>query len=171
MAVPLAPAPQLPSHGRSRRFLRFGTIKLHEIEAVLNQGTYGQGSGMEQLGRFQVRSAAVVAAWHSTVRGGIVRRKLLFASAAGALVVAAFIIVSNGVRVAASPASPAASNACDRACLNGLIDQYLAAMVKHDPSHLPLAKTVKFTEDGVRLELGRRALGDGIRPEQLQSLL
>ena len=27
-------------------------------------------------------------------------------------------------------------------------------MVAHDPSKLPLAKTVKFTEDGVRLELG-----------------
>jgi hypothetical protein len=27
-------------------------------------------------------------------------------------------------------------------------------MVTHDPSHLPLAKTVKFTEDGVPLELG-----------------
>jgi hypothetical protein len=83
-----------------------------------------------------------------------VRRKMLFASASGVLVVAAIIIVSNGVRVAASSASPAASNTCDRACLNGLIDQYLAAMVKHDPSHLPLAKTVKFTEDGMRLELG-----------------
>jgi hypothetical protein len=47
-----------------------------------------------------------------------------------------------------------ASAGCDRACLNGLIDQYLAAMVAHDPSKLPLAKSVKFTEDGVRLELG-----------------
>jgi hypothetical protein len=49
-------------------------------------------------------------------------------------------------------AAPAAS--CDRACLNGLIDQYLAALVAHDPSKLPLAKNVKFTEDGVRLQPG-----------------
>ena len=43
---------------------------------------------------------------------------------------------------------------CDRACLNALVDQYLAAMVAHDPSQLPLAKNVKFTEDGVPLKLG-----------------
>jgi hypothetical protein len=49
---------------------------------------------------------------------------------------------------------PAAGNSCDRACLNGIVDQYLAALVAHDPSHLPLAKTVKFTEDGVPLTLG-----------------
>jgi hypothetical protein len=50
--------------------------------------------------------------------------------------------------------SVAAAGGCDRACLNGMIDQYLAAMAAHDPSKLPLAKGAKFTEDGVRLELG-----------------
>jgi hypothetical protein len=43
---------------------------------------------------------------------------------------------------------------CDRSCLEGLVDQYLSALVAHDLSRLPLAKTVKFTEDGQRLELG-----------------
>lgn len=43
---------------------------------------------------------------------------------------------------------------CDRACLEGFVDQYLDAMVKHDPKGLPLAKNVKFTENGQRLELG-----------------
>jgi hypothetical protein len=38
--------------------------------------------------------------------------------------------------------------------LNGFVDQYLAAMVAHDPSRLPVAKDVKFTEDGVTLKLG-----------------
>jgi hypothetical protein len=46
------------------------------------------------------------------------------------------------------------SNACDRACLEGLVDQYLTAIVAHDPKMLPLAKNVKFTENGVRLEVG-----------------
>ena len=55
--------------------------------------------------------------------------------------------------LAATPAR-AADETCDRACLNGFVDQYLDALVAHDPSHLPLAKTVKFTEDGQRLELG-----------------
>jgi hypothetical protein len=43
---------------------------------------------------------------------------------------------------------------CDRACLNGYIDQYLAAVVAHDPSRLPLARQVKFTENGQELQLG-----------------
>jgi hypothetical protein len=43
---------------------------------------------------------------------------------------------------------------CDRACLNGYADQYLAALVAHDPSRLPLARQVKFTENGQELKLG-----------------
>ncbi len=48
----------------------------------------------------------------------------------------------------------AADESCDRACLTGIVDQYLAAMVAHEPAKLLLAKDVKFTEDGVRLQLG-----------------
>jgi len=48
----------------------------------------------------------------------------------------------------------AAEQSCDRTCLTGLVDRYLAAMVAHDPAKLPLAKRVKFTEDGVELKLG-----------------
>lgn len=43
---------------------------------------------------------------------------------------------------------------CDRACLGGIVDQYLAAVVAHDPSRAPLAAGVKFTEDGVQLKPG-----------------
>ena len=55
------------------------------------------------------------------------RRKLLFASAIGVLILAAFVTLSSKVQVSAAPASPPASNSCDRACLNGIVDQYLAA--------------------------------------------
>jgi hypothetical protein len=44
-------------------------------------------------------------------------------------------------------------SACDRACLEGFIDQYLDAMTAHDPARVPLAKNVKLTEDGQRLVL------------------
>jgi hypothetical protein len=47
--------------------------------------------------------------------------------------------------------------ACDRACLEGLVDQYLDAMTAHDPKLAPLAKNVKFTEDGQKL-----AIPDGL---------
>ena len=60
----------------------------------------------------------------------------------------------NRAVASASEPTPAASNACDRDCLNEFVDQYLDAVVAHDPSRLPLTKTVKFTEDGQRLELG-----------------
>ena len=49
------------------------------------------------------------------------------------------------------------SGACDRACLEGFVDKYLDAVIVHNPKLLPLARNVKFTENGVRLEVvGRR---------------
>ena len=43
---------------------------------------------------------------------------------------------------------------CDRQCLYGFVDQYLAALVARDPARLPWAKYVKFTENNVELQLG-----------------
>jgi hypothetical protein len=48
----------------------------------------------------------------------------------------------------------AQSGACDRACLEGFVDRYLDALVKHDPSAAPLAANVRFTENGQRLAIG-----------------
>ena len=42
---------------------------------------------------------------------------------------------------------------CDRACLERFVDQYMDAMAAHNPGQL-FAKNVKFTENGVRLQLG-----------------
>ena len=43
---------------------------------------------------------------------------------------------------------------CNRACLEGVIDQYLKALVAHDPKMLPLSADVKFTENGQPLPVG-----------------
>lgn len=43
--------------------------------------------------------------------------------------------------------SAAAAESCDRACLTGLITQYVDAMMAHDTSKLPLASDVRITED------------------------
>lgn len=43
---------------------------------------------------------------------------------------------------------------CDRACLEGLVNQYMDALVAHDPSKLSVARGVRNTENGQRLELG-----------------
>jgi hypothetical protein len=40
---------------------------------------------------------------------------------------------------------------CNRACLEGIADQYLAAMVAHDASKAPLAENFIFTENTVKL--------------------
>ncbi len=43
------------------------------------------------------------------------------------------------------------SGPCDRACLQGIADQYLAAMVAHDASKAPFAKSFIFTENTIKL--------------------
>ena len=51
-------------------------------------------------------------------------------------------------------AATAASGSCDRACLEGMVDQYLDAVLAHDPGKAPFAQGAKFTENGQKLELG-----------------
>ena len=43
---------------------------------------------------------------------------------------------------------------CDRACLENLIEQYLDAVVAHDPSRLPLSRDVKYSENAQLVEVG-----------------
>ncbi len=45
------------------------------------------------------------------------------------------------------------SGPCDRTCLEEFVEKYLDAAMTHDPKLLPLAKDVKFTENGQRLVL------------------
>ena len=51
------------------------------------------------------------------------------------------------------PVGPIPLN-CDRACLEKLIDDYLAAIVAHDPSRLPLSADVRYSENEQRMEIG-----------------
>lgn len=50
--------------------------------------------------------------------------------------------------------STATAPNCDRACLEGIVNRYLDALVAHNPSSLPVTPNIKFTEDDVRLKLG-----------------
>ena len=43
---------------------------------------------------------------------------------------------------------------CNRACLEKLVDQYLAAVVAHDPKGLPLSADVKYTENNQVMNVG-----------------
>jgi len=49
-------------------------------------------------------------------------------------------------------AAPADAD-CDRACLNQVVKDYLAAMKTHDPSNIPMSPEVRYTENGVDLPL------------------
>jgi len=64
------------------------------------------------------------------------------------LITAAALAATVGFAATASAAD------CDRECLSGVMDQYLAALKAHDPSALPVTRNVKYTENGVRLNLG-----------------
>ena len=46
------------------------------------------------------------------------------------------------------------AQACDRACLTGMMTQFIEAVVAHDPSMLSLADDVRYTEDSRYAELG-----------------
>ncbi len=50
-------------------------------------------------------------------------------------------------------AAAADSTACNRECLQAIAEQYLAAMLSHDPSKAPLARRARYTENGVELTL------------------
>jgi len=45
--------------------------------------------------------------------------------------------------------------ACSRENLKGLVDRYFEALEAHDPSGLPLASDVKYTENGVEVAVGQ----------------
>ncbi len=59
--------------------------------------------------------------------------------------------------IAATP-TRAADAGCYEMCLKGILDGYLQALAKHDPSSLPLAKAYRYTENGAALDLGKEAL-------------
>ena len=73
--------------------------------------------------------------------------------------IAAAVFTATAPSVAAQPA--VATKAvdskvqCDRACLEGVMNRYLDAMVAHNPSQAPLAPDVQYAQDNVRLKIGQ----------------
>src|SRR6202046_2408772 len=51
-------------------------------------------------------------------------------------------------------AAAAAPDPCNRACLKDLANSYVAALVAHDPSRVPLAADVKFVENVTAMKPG-----------------
>ncbi|MEO8306844.1 MAG: hypothetical protein ABI616_02240 [Pseudomonadota bacterium] len=70
-------------------------------------------------------------------------RRLMKWAACGALV------------IIAGSDSALAQVACDRACLGGMLDRYLAAVVAHDPGKAPLVIGFRQTENAINLTQGK----------------
>jgi hypothetical protein len=70
------------------------------------------------------------------------------------LVPGAFVILVAIATIVSPARVDAQTQPCDRACLIGLISQYVGALVARDSSKLPLAPDVKFTEDTKVLKTG-----------------
>jgi hypothetical protein len=64
----------------------------------------------------------------------------------GAALSVALIAGTQGVALAAG--------SCDRACLKGMVDSYLAALVAHDPAKVPIAPGARFVENTVPMKPG-----------------
>jgi hypothetical protein len=58
------------------------------------------------------------------------------------------------VLVAASVARASAQSPCDRSCLRTMLDQYLAAVMKHDPAGAPLVVGFRQTENAINVRPG-----------------
>src|SRR5262252_10584191 len=73
-----------------------------------------------------------------------------------AVVFTAAALVAAAIRLV--PAARASTGPiplnCNRACLEDLVNQYLAAVVAHDPKRLPLSADVKYTESDQVLDVG-----------------
>ena len=68
---------------------------------------------------------------------------------------AATLVALSGILGVLSLSPPSVqAQTCDRACLTGMMTQFINALVAHDPSKLPLAENVRYTEDSRNAKLG-----------------
>jgi hypothetical protein len=83
-----------------------------------------------------------------------IRDRVSFAVVLGIVLLGNAYVRPSVAHALNSAQSATAANECDRACLYGFLDQYLAALVAKDPARLPWAAHVKFTENNVALHVG-----------------
>jgi hypothetical protein len=74
-------------------------------------------------------------------------------STLGALAAAAVFFAGYSSMPVDASTGPIPLN-CDRACLEGVMNQYLAAVVAHDPTKVPLSEDVKYTENYQVMKVG-----------------
>src|SRR5258705_1247603 len=70
------------------------------------------------------------------------------AAAAAALLMAGSLTYRVDASVGTVPLN------CNRACLENVVDQYLAAVIAHNPKLTPLSADARYTENDQRVEIG-----------------
>ncbi len=88
---------------------------------------------------------------NSYIKSGLIQRvlrPLLLMSFCGTV-----FFMAWGSNIVANAQSE--DTACSRQNLKALVDKYFVALEAHDPSGLPLASDVKYTENGVDLAVGK----------------
>lgn len=75
-----------------------------------------------------------------------------------AMIMAASLAVAVPVCTQAGVQAPQPAQPCQRACLEGWIDKYLAAMAAHKVDPSLFAPNVRFTENGIQLPFGKEGL-------------
>ncbi len=76
-----------------------------------------------------------------------------FIALGGGVLLAAAILTGVLAPTAHASTGPIPLN-CNRACLEDLVNQYLAAVVAHDPKRLPLSADVVYTENDQVIDIG-----------------
>lgn len=74
--------------------------------------------------------------------------------ALGVVVLAVTVALTGGLVIRTDASTGPIPLNCNRACLEGVVDQYLAAVVAHEPKRAPLSADVKYTENDQVLPLG-----------------
>ena len=78
------------------------------------------------------------------------RSRLITAATAACLAV---VLAGYSTRHVNASTGPIPLN-CDRACLEGVVNQYLAAVVAHDPKRIPLSEDAVYTENYQTMKVG-----------------
>src|SRR5262245_22028965 len=73
----------------------------------------------------------------------------------GRLIAVVLLVIAGRVFTPAliAQATPVPAD-CNRACLEGLMEQYIAALLAHDPKRLPLSADVKYSEQDQLMDVG-----------------
>jgi hypothetical protein len=75
-------------------------------------------------------------------------RIIRFSLLVGAIAIALRLLVAVQASTGPIPVN------CQRACLENVMDQYLRAVVKHDPKAAPLSADIKYTENSQLVDVG-----------------